>query len=166
MRNILCVAAILMAATSAPGMSKCAVDGALGEREAAERLIFAYSRAFDERRFSDYADLFTSDAEWWGGKGVVRGRAAIGQTVTKAFATLPAGHDFHTNSNIEVSRAGDGVTAFSRWVFWTKAAGGKPEAMAAGHYEDELKRVGGCWLFAKRVIVSDIPFSDPRNPGQ
>lgn len=171
---IFAASAILALAAASPVASACAVDAKIGRREAAAELIYAYSRAFDEHRFGDYADLFTEDAEWWGGRSVVRGRIAIRQAVEKTFGAVLAGHDFHTNSNIHVEGSVEGsaygsaarTNVFSRWIFWTKGANGKPEVMVAGHYEDVLVREKGCWLFAKRVIISDIPFSDPRGAGE
>ena len=98
--------------------------------------------------------------------GVERGHEQLKQVMrdmavrekAKADASFPPRRHrvrhYVTNLVLEI----DGDTARSTsywWEFNNDARAGRPYLGTYGHYEDELKRVNGRWLFAYRKIFNE-----------
>lgn len=143
------------------------------DRAAIEDLMARYLFAMDWNDFEAYTATFTEDGELEFARGTARGREAIGDTARsfkKAIGEIyrddqgrPATlrHVLgHTVIRIEGDRA---------WAraFWYEMANtgpdGAPEIGTFGHYEDELARIDGQWLFKRRRILNE--FLDGRRSG-
>jgi len=148
------------AAQTAPATAEQLVD-----IENIRTLLYSYGRLLDDRRLAEYAQLFARQGEWVGGFGAYKTPAAIQAAMEKAFASFPSdpkSRNYHVITNPMIEVAGDRATAWSRWTFYLPGPDNKPSIMVAGRYEDELIREDGRWKFLKRVVVSDIPYMDPR----
>jgi hypothetical protein len=136
------------------------------DRAEIEDLMSRYLYAFDWQDAEAYAATFAKDGvlEFAGGtergheelKTVMRDMAV--REKAKADASFPPRRHrvrhYVTNLVLEV----DGDTARSTsywWEFNNDARAGRPYLGTYGHYEDELVRVGGRWLFARRKIYNE-----------
>jgi ketosteroid isomerase-like protein len=136
------------------------------DRAEIEDLMSRYLYAFDWQDAEAYAATFTEDGvlEFAGGtergheelKTVMRDMAV--REKAKADASFPPRRHrvrhYVTNLVLEV----DGDTARSTsywWEFNNDARAGRPYLGTYGHYEDELVRVNGRWLFARRKIYNE-----------
>ncbi len=136
----------------------------LEDREDIRELLMNYGRFLDQRDFVSFSQLFAEkDGEWNGGMGVAKGPQAIRKLMEETIgknaekAGPPNLHIF-TNETIHVS--GDRAVAATKWMFVVQNAGGQPQPMYIGHYEDSLVREGGRWKFQRRVVHADIPGDD------
>ncbi len=93
--------------------------------------------------------------------GEIKGREAIRQTIAKmlqpaATAGMRPAAGRHNISNIVIKV--DGNKARSR-AYWFHYSNDNPKRAGVfdgfGHYEDELVKVKGRWLFAKRRIYNE-----------
>jgi uncharacterized protein (TIGR02246 family) len=180
MRQLLCAAALVLAATAAPGASQAAeADPAhAADRAAIQDLQGRYLFALDWQDADAYAATFTEDGvlDWAG--GIVRGRDAIRKEVQgmrarfekQAQGDAPARparlRHFITNVVLEF----DGDRAFGR-AYWFELNDDNrnrwPYVGGYGHYEDELRRVDGHWLFVRRKIYNEMlegRTAGPRDP--
>lgn len=140
------------------------------DRAEIEDLQARYLFAMDWQDADAYAATFTEDGEIDWARGVIKGRDAIRQQIldmvklmerygvseTPPVSKLPLRlRHFITNVVIEVH--GDHATSRSAWF---EASNGnperKPELRGYGHYEDELQRVKGRWLFKRRKIYNEF----------
>jgi hypothetical protein len=136
------------------------------DRAEIEDLMSRYLYAFDWQDAEAYAATFAKDGvlEFAGGtergheelKTVMRDMAV--REKAKAEASFPPRRHrvrhYVTNLVLEV----DGDTARSTsywWEFNNDARAGRPYLGTYGHYEDELVRVDGRWLFARRKIYNE-----------
>lgn len=141
-------------------------DNYANDRARIEDLQARYLFAFDWQDGDAYAATFTEDGILDFAGGVITGRKAIseeiytfGETLKKKNAALeperPARiRHFITNVVIEI----DGDTAKSVsywWEFNDDMRDRRPYLGAYGHYEDQLKKINGRWLFAKRKIYNE-----------
>lgn len=137
-------------------------------RQAIDQLLTGdYPRALDQRRWAEYAALFTSDAKLTFAGRTLEGAAAI----EKYFVNFrPPGdappprpgeiRTMHIVSNLSFKIEGDTAVGGAYWQTIGLSAG-HPAVLSAGHYEDVLKKVNGEWKFAKRVIASDLARPTP-----
>jgi SnoaL-like domain len=154
---------LAVCASSSAAESTTAQLQAIGDRQAIEQLLTGdYPRALDQRRWADYAALFTSDGKLTFAGRTLEGPAAI----EKFFLTSqpPAAgpppkpgeiRTMHIVSNLSFKIDGDSAVGSAYWQT-IGLSDGHPAVLSAGHYEDVLKKVGGQWKFAKRVIASDL----------
>lgn len=165
MRTSTCSAiAALAAATLTAGAAAAADGDYAADRAAIEDLQARYLFALD---FSDpeaYASTFTEDGILDYGAGEIKGREAIGNVVRRegppeenagdSDLRPAAGRHNITNIVLEI----DGDTAVGR-AYWFHMGNDNADRAAQlnsfGHYEDELRRVDGEWLFSKRVIYNE-----------
>ena len=124
------------------------------------RYIFAQ----DFNDADGYANVFTEDGvlDWAGGE--VKGRAAIRKFKADGVYNLSKNAENaawpattrHFITNTVVTVTGDTAKA---WTYWFQAnnngADRKPVYGLYGHYEDELRRVNGEWLFSRRAIYNE-----------
>ena len=146
------------------------------DTEAIRRVLREYGKTLDAGDLRAYANLFAVDGEWVGGFGTVKGRDAIAPYMEKNMRTPlpsvegtaaaaapprpgPRGVHLMTNEIIDVN--GDRASSWSKWTYITRSADNKPVIALEGHYDDTYVREKGQWKFQRRVVTSDIPFSDP-----
>lgn len=147
--------------------SAAAQGGYAEDRAMIENLQARYLFALDFRDAGVYASTFTDDGILDYGAGEIRGREAIGQMVAdmRESAEQSAAEDTsglrpaagrHNIANIVIEIDGD--TAKST-AYWFHMGNDNPDRAAQlnsfGHYEDELEKVDGEWLFSKRLIYNE-----------
>jgi hypothetical protein len=163
-RNLIVLAAVLV---SAPTLAE-EYDGTYAlDRAQIEDLQGRYLFAMNWGDFATYASTFTEDGVLDWARNTVTGRDAIrqeaevlwqvfsgleeGETATSA----PTRRHFIANTVLEI----DEDTAVGR-AYWYEfdigMSGQQPFVLAYGHYEDELRKVDGKWLFSKRKIYNVI----------
>jgi len=145
-----------------------AADAALAnaeDRAAIEDLHGRYLFAFDWQDADAYAATFAPDGILDYGAGEVKGREAIAafirqgrQRTDEARANTPAGQrppvGRHIITNIVVDVNGDRARGLAYWTHMTSGPDGYGTVDFFGHYEDELVKVGGEWLYARRRIYN------------
>lgn len=170
MRNLFLACFLVFMSVSAADARK---PGYADDRAAIEDLMARYLFAMDWNDFDAYAAMFTEDGELEFARGSAVGREKIGETV-KAFKESigkiytdqngdPAALR-HVIAHKVIRVEGDRAWATS---FWYEMANdgpdGAPKIGTFGHYEDELQRVDGEWLFSRRSIRNE--FLDGRKSG-
>jgi len=136
------------------------------DRAEIENLMARYLFAMDWDDFDAYAEMFTEDGELDYAGGTAKGRDAVVATV-KGFKQRIGQHYVDADGKPAILRhvvaqtviRVEGERAWST-AFWYEMAndgeGGKPKIGTFGTYEDELRRVGGKWLFARRQINNEF----------
>lgn len=153
---------VAAAATAAASESSYAED-----RARIEDLQARYLFALDFRDPEAYAETFTEDGILDYGAGQIQGRAALAQMVEEMRAReeerlaqdtsgLRPAAGRHNITSIVIDVNGDTGTSTAYWFHLGNA---NPERAAQlnsfGHYEDELVKVNGEWLFSKRKIYNE-----------
>ncbi len=143
------------------------------DRQAIEQLLMGdYPRALDHADWKAYAALFTEDGELsaGGSSKPTKGRAAIEEQFSRPRAPRPAPatppnpcptqpgkpRTQHVVTNLSLQIKGDTATDQAYWMTLSTREC-RSVVAGSGHYEDELKKVGGRWYFARRVIIDDLP---------
>jgi hypothetical protein len=178
-RNLAWLVAAVLLSTTVWAATRASYDDRYArDRAEIEDLQGRYLFALDWQDPELYASTFTEDGVLvWAG-GTVNGRAAIVKEMQQAreadakanaaAAPLPAFKRRHHVSNLVLRVDGDQATARAFWFeFNNDGADRKPYVGAYGHYEDELRRVDGRWLFTRRQIFNEQRkdmVSSPRNP--
>lgn len=132
---------------------------ALADRLAIVDTAVAYATALDTRDWALFESLFTPDAVWeypaGGEQHIGPGRIAdrIRPTITQLDGTQ------HVMTNHVVGVEGD--TAKHTCYYLAQHLKDGKRFLAAGRYEDELRRVEGRWLLAGRVLISTWAEGDP-----
>jgi ketosteroid isomerase-like protein len=154
-----------MATLAAP--AAFAEDTYAEDRAKIEDLQARYLFALDFRDAEAYAATFTEDGVLDYGAGKLVGREAIRNMVAgmRTNAERQGAADTsgprpaagrHNISNIVVTINGDRATGTAYWFHMGNA---NPERRAQlnsfGHYEDELVKVDGEWLFSLRKIYNE-----------
>ena len=149
----------------------------LEDRAEIEDLMARYLFAIDYHDWDAYVGTFTEDAELEFASGTYKGHDAIREAVTRfaegigRFYATEDGQPAklrHVILQSSVRVEGDRAWARSLWV--EMANNGPEDSLEMGTfglYEDELERVDGRWLLAKRRVLNDfIPNrnSGPGNP--
>ena len=131
------------------------------DRAAIEDLQARYLFALDFHDPDLYVSTFTEDGVLDYGSGTVKGRQAIKDVIAKmpspaATAGLRAAAARHNISNIVIKVDGDKAVSRSYWFHYSND---NPQRRGVfdgfGHYEDELRRVNGKWLFTMRKIYNE-----------
>jgi hypothetical protein len=168
MSSEMCRAWIVWVALAAE-MPGTAADGlearlaAIEDRAAIEQLVTGdYPRALDQRRWAEYAALFTSDGELSFRDQTLKGPAAIEKyfsTVRLRLNSPPPRpgevRTLHVVTNLSFKIEGDTAVGGAYWET-IGVADGRTTVLSPGHYEDILRKEQGRWRFAKRVIASDL----------
>ena len=132
----------------------------LEDRQAIHELLMNYGRTIDTRDFEAFANLFTADAEYGGGKLQFKGPAAIRERLETSLKARPMpGRDWHFLMNETVTLNGDEATAVSLGAFFVRGEGNKLESNSIAIYTDHLVRQDGAWKFKRRVL-SSVPSAD------
>jgi hypothetical protein len=152
-------------------------DSYAQDRAEIEDLMARYLFAIDYFDWDAYVATFAPDGELEFASGTSKGRDAI-RTAVESFSER-IGEFYHTEdgkpatlrhvilqSSIRVE--GDQAWARSQWVEMANDGPGDTLKMGTfGIYEDELTKIDGHWLFAKRRVLNEfIPnrHSGPENP--
>ncbi len=143
------------------------------DRAEIEDLMARYLFAIDYHDWDAYADTFTEDGELEFARGTSRGRPAIRETVAQFAENI--GKFYHTEdgqpANLRhvilqsVIRV-EGDRAWARALWLEMANHGPQDTMKMatyGIYEDDLAKVDGRWLFARRRVLNE--FLQGRNSG-
>jgi SnoaL-like domain len=136
------------------------------DRALIEDLQARYLFAFDFGDPEGYAGTFTPDGILDFGQGEVKGREAIAKFIAdgrarteEARAKTPAGErpsiGRHIINNIVVTIDGNKAHGVAYWTHMTSGANGRGTVDFFGHYEDEMVKVKGQWLFARRRIYNE-----------
>ena len=154
-------------------------DSYAEERAKIEDLQARYLFALDFRDPEAYAATFAEDGVLDYGAGKIQGRKAIAEMVAgmKATAERQRAEDKsglrpaagrHNITNIVLDIDGDKAKGTAYWFHMGNA---NPERRAQlnsfGHYEDELVKVDGEWLFSLRKIYNEQIaewVAGPQNP--
>jgi len=148
------------------------------DRAEIENLQARYMFALDWQDPDAYASTFTDDGvlDWAG--GVIKGRAAIAEEVRGMRATFARreGADApkrparlrHFISNVALKIDGDHAIGRAYWFeIDNNTSTRAPIVSGYGHYDDELRKVDGHWLFSRRRINNEVMESraaGPTNP--
>lgn len=131
------------------------------DRAAIEDLQARYLFALDFHDPDLYVSTFTEDGVLDYGSGEVKGRQAIKAVIAKmpspaATAGLRAAAARHNISNIVIKVEGNKAKGVSYWFHYSND---NPQRRGVfdgfGHYEDELVKINGDWLFTKRKIYNE-----------
>jgi hypothetical protein len=119
------------------------------ERALIENLQARYLFALDFKDHDLYVTTFTPNGILDVGNGAAVGREAI----KAAVANMPGGRHHITNLVLRID--GDHATGRAAWMHTGKDAEGRMTIGGYGHYEDDLVKVDGEWLFARRRIYNE-----------
>ncbi len=132
-----------------------------------EQLQARYMFALDWQDPAAYSSTFTEDGvlDWAG--GVVNGRAAIFKEVQGMRATFAKREAAdapkrparlrHMITNVVLKIDGDHAVGKAYWFEIDNNTSGRwPIVSGYGHYDDELRKVDGHWLFSRRRINNEI----------
>jgi uncharacterized protein (TIGR02246 family) len=145
------------------------------DRAEIEDLMSRYLFAIDYNDWDAYVETFAPDGVLEFASGTSVGRPAIRAMVTK-FAT-GIGRFYHTEDGkpaklrhviLQSVIRVQGQRAWSRTLWLEMANHGPGDTMKMGTYgiyEDELKKVDGQWLFAKRNVLNEFIKSRSSGPG-
>ena len=158
---VVIVAALACASCSAPK------GGGYGDdRAMIEDLQARYLFAFDWGDAEGYANTFAEDGILNYGGGEFKGREAIRKFMEpgdnrgeQSEPSVPEGErprvGRHIISNIVVKVDGDRATGRAYWTHMTTGPTGYGTVDFFGHYEDDMVKVNGEWLFARRHIYNE-----------
>lgn len=158
--------AVAVLALACTACSKPAGSSYGDDRAQIEDLQARYLFAFDWNDADAYANTFTEDGVLNFGWGEIKGRTAIRDFIasgeedrTQQRANTPAGErprvGRHIISNIVVKIDGDRATGRAYWTHMTTGPTGYGTVDFFGHYEDEMVKVDGAWLFASRHVYNE-----------
>lgn len=115
-----------------------------------EQLMIRYCDRIDADDANGAAACFTDDGVgvYW---GEFRGRAAIAERLHGILAAFTA--TSHHLSNVAPVITGETATALSYVYAFHRRAGSNDYLHYWGRWVDELRKVDGHWLFARREVV-------------
>jgi SnoaL-like domain len=131
------------------------------DRAAIEDLQARYLFALDFHDPDLYVSTFTEDGVLDYGSGEVKGRQAIKDVIARMPNPTPvagkrAAAARHNISNIVIKVEGNKAASASYWFHYSND---NPDRRGVfdgfGHYEDQLVKVNGKWLFTKRKIYNE-----------
>jgi uncharacterized protein (TIGR02246 family) len=128
----------------------------LEDIEAIRRLQIYYATRLDNRDLRGYTELFAEDGSWHGSSGEATGREDM-YNMLVGMLDSEVGREFHVVTNSAVELAGDRATATCTFLVVSRGEDGNPYVRLLGHYDDELVRQDGRWLFSNRVANLDLP---------
>ena len=142
-----------------------------------EQLLMRYAAALNTGDADTYVSLFTPDATFELRRaigeppflGPFKGREALrkqwfpeGARAVDASGRRPFGPMRHVTTNYEIDVRGETATVRAFFIEVVSNGpnippGSKPPTIhAMGRYEDELVKQDGQWLFARRVVLTDM----------
>jgi len=153
-------------AFAAVGLAGIAYAGYGDDRAYIEDLQARYMFAFDYGDPEGYAGTFTTDGILDYGGGEIKGRKAIADFIAagrkrteEARAKTPPGQQptvgRHIINNMVIKVDGNKAHGVAYWTHMTSGADGRGTVDFFGHYEDEMVKVKGEWLFSRRRIYNE-----------
>lgn len=148
----------ILAAAAAPAAASYADD-----RAEIENLAAIYLQAMDARDMDAYVNTFTEDGVLDWVNGVEYGRAEIrdaignwGNPPNIAADATSRPRQRHNILNHVIFVDGDTATERAYWVAFTNQTPQRDvQVLYFGHYESELRRVDGRWLYSRRKIYNE-----------
>src|SRR5215471_8803104 len=144
------------------------------DRQDIEELLYREAHLLDERRFREWLDLFTDDAEYLvplrehvqgdvgeAGHPIIRDNkdmllARVMKDETGfSHVEIPVSMTCHLITNIVVDDAPDGEVQVRSAFMVRQARKLRDEAWWVGRRVDRLRRVGGQWRIAHRCVQLD-----------
>jgi uncharacterized protein (TIGR02246 family) len=136
------------------------------DRALIEDLQARYLFAFDFGDPEGYAGTFAPDGVLDYGGGVIAGRKAIAEFIAagrkrteETRARTPADQrpsvGRHVINNMVIKVDGKKAHGVAYWTHMTSGADGRGTVDFFGHYEDDMVKVNGEWLFARRRIYNE-----------
>jgi uncharacterized protein (TIGR02246 family) len=136
------------------------------DRAFIEDLQARYMFAFDYGDPEGYAGTFTPDGVLDYGAGEIKGRRAIAEFIQagrkrteQARAKTPPGKQptvsRHIINNMVIKIDGNRAHGVAYWTHMTSGPDGRGTVDFFGHYEDEMVKVNGEWLFSRRRIYNE-----------
>ena len=168
MKGLTVAGALLAAALVSAGIAGATSERSsyADDRAAIEDLQARYMFALDWQDAETYSATFTDDGilDWAG--GISHGRDAIRAEVRgmrehfakheAADAPIRPARLRHVISNVVIRIDGDRATGRAYWFELNDdGRDRRPYVGAYGHYEDELRKVHGQWLFSQRKIYNE-----------
>lgn len=137
--------------------------GYADDRAEIENLAAIYLQAMDARDVDTYVNTFTEDGVLDWVNGVEHGRAEIRDAIANwgTPPNVPAGatsrqRQRHNILNHVIFVDGDTATERAYWVAFTNQTPQRDvQVLYFGHYESELRRVDGRWLYSRRKIYNE-----------
>ncbi len=145
------------------------------DRAEIEDLMARYLFAIDYNDWDAYVETFAPDGELEFASGTSKGRPAIREMVAKFAEGI--GRFYHTEDGkpaklrhviLQSAVRVEGDHAWARSLWLEMANHGPQDTMKMGTYglyEDQLKKVNGQWLFAKRRVLNEFIKSRSSGPG-
>jgi hypothetical protein len=159
---LITVLVMSIATNPVPGYAQSRPASSYAEdRAAIEDLQARYLFSLDFHDPDLYVSTFTEDGVLDYGSGEVKGRQAIKDVIARMPSPKPvagkrAGAARHNISNIVIKVEGNKAASRSYWFHYSND---NPDRRGVfdgfGHYEDELVKVNGKWLFTKRKIFNE-----------
>jgi uncharacterized protein (TIGR02246 family) len=128
----------------------------LEDRDAIHQLFSDYGHYLDRGDVESYSQLFSEDAEVLLGPMRAKGRDNI-REMMRGVLERSAGTSLHIISSPKVELHGDTATSEVMWTVVGLDANGATQVTMVGRHLDDLVRVDGRWLLAKRRGVVDLP---------
>jgi uncharacterized protein (TIGR02246 family) len=129
----------------------------LEDRDAIHQLFSDYGHYLDRGDFESYAELFAENGEvLLGPMGRAKGRDNI-REMMRGVLELSKGTSVHIISSPKIKLDGDTATSEVMWSVVGLDADGATEVTMVGRHLDDLVRVDGRWMLAKRRGVMDLP---------
>ena len=122
------------------------------DRQAIFDLAARYNQAIDSADIDSWIACWTADGHFDPpGRAVFDGPDGLRQFAEGHIAQFP--NTRHWNANHVIAGDGDSAT-MSCYLNFFGVKGG-PKLLAAGTYQDTLRKVDGKWLFATRKVMID-----------
>lgn len=126
----------------------------LEDEKAIRELLHAYCFCMDRGNADELVELFTKDCVWDGGPwGRAEGRRALHEFLCAAVGSGEV-KSRHLSANEVISITRDTAVAHS-YALVMNVSLNPPVPLVVGHYEDQLVKVGGRWLFKSRRIRNE-----------
>jgi uncharacterized protein (TIGR02246 family) len=157
------LAAVLLAFLVSPVFA----DDYSADRAKIENLMAKYIFALDWQDGEAYASTFTEDGVLDSAGGMTQGRKALREMVEKLRAAgekrraedksgLRPSRARHTVSNVFIEVDGNTARARAYWLHYNNNSPDRKGAVDSfGHYEDDLVKQNGQWLFKKRHVFNE-----------
>lgn len=143
-------------------MTSAATSSYADDRAAIEDLQARYLFAMDFGDPDLYVTTFTEDGVLDVGSGEIRGRKAIHDVIAKMPNSrttengLRPASGRHNISNIVLKVTGNKAVGRAYWFHYSNNNPDRKSVFDGyGHYEDELVKINGQWLFTKRRIYNE-----------
>lgn len=124
-------------------------DFTVSDELAVRTTLARYCHRCDDGDFTGLAELFTPDGVFNYAGRTCTGRAAIVEFFQGSQAR-PEQRGKHLTANIAVEPAGDDRVRVASDFLFLRRDGSRLVPAITGRYDDELVRVDGRWLFARR----------------